>query len=54
VIVPVEKEKILKRLEPKTILYFDDFFVCSDCGNIYWKGSHYDQMNETLENLKDS
>lgn len=54
VIVSVEKEKILKKLESKTILYFDDFFVCADCGNIYWKGSHYDQMNETLENLKDS
>ena len=54
VIVPVEKDKILERIEPKTILYFNDFFICSDCGKIYWKGSHYDHMNETLENLKDS
>ena len=53
VIEPVEKKKILERLEPKTVLYFDEFFICSDCGKIYWKGSHYDHMNKTLENLKD-
>jgi uncharacterized protein with PIN domain len=54
VIEPVEKEKILERLEPKTILYFDDFFVCSGCSKIYWKGSHYDHMNKTLGFLKGS
>ena len=54
VIESVEKESILERLEPKTILYFDDFFTCSECGKIYWKGSHYDHMNETLEMLKKS
>ncbi len=54
VIVPVEKAEVFDRLEPKTRLYYDEFSICSDCGKIYWKGSHYDRMNETLENLKHS
>lgn len=49
VIEPVEKEKVIERLEPKTRIYYEDFYICSGCGKIYWKGSHYEQMNERLE-----
>lgn len=54
VIEPVPKQDILERLEPKTILYYDEFFRCSDCDKIYWKGSHYDHMNSVLEKLSNS
>lgn len=40
----VNKEKILHRLEPLTKQYFDEFHVCAACGQIYWKGSHYERM----------
>ena len=51
-IEPVEKNEIIESLEPKTVKYFDEFYECSACGKIYWKGSHYDHMNEFLGNLK--
>lgn len=54
VIEPVPKEDILDQLEPRTILYYDEFYKCSDCGKIYWKGSHYDHMNRVLGNLRNS
>ncbi len=50
-IVPVEKEAVLDRLEPKTRLYYNEFYTCTDCGKVYWKGSHYDRMKETLDSL---
>lgn len=50
-IVPTEKDFILDRLEPKTRLYYDEFFICADCGKIYWKGSHYDHMKEKLDSI---
>ncbi len=53
-IVPVPKDDILEQLEPKTILYYDEFYKCSDCGKIYWKGSHYDHMNTVLDSIKSS
>lgn len=51
-IKPVEKNDILSYLEPKTKRYFDEFYQCLVCGKVYWKGSHYDQMNKFLGNLK--
>jgi len=47
-LVPIEKEKILHRLEPKTRKYYNDFYTCRKCGRIYWKGSHYYSMLEKI------
>ena len=48
----VAKETILDRLEPLTKLYFDEFHICHTCGQIYWKGSHYEQMLKMIERIK--
>lgn len=46
----VEKEKIRDQLEPLTRLFHDTFRQCSQCGKIYWRGSHqkrfYDQIDK--------
>jgi uncharacterized protein with PIN domain len=47
----VPKELVLDRLEPLTKLYFDDFQICPDCGQIYWKGSHYDRMEGLIQRI---
>jgi uncharacterized protein len=49
---PVEKAAILERLEPLTRQYFDHFHICPACQQIYWKGSHYEQMVEFLKSLQ--
>jgi uncharacterized protein with PIN domain len=46
---PVRKEDILNRLEPLTKIYFNDFRICPNCEQIYWKGSHYGHMLEMIE-----
>lgn len=48
-LVPVSKESILHRLEPKTKLYFNDFKICRTCDKIIWKGSHHDHMVSSLK-----
>jgi uncharacterized protein with PIN domain len=40
----VPKETVWDALPPKTRLYFQDFFQCTQCKRVYWKGSHYDRM----------
>jgi len=47
----VDKETILDRLEPKTRKYYDEFFVCSGCRKIYWKGSHFERMEQKIKQL---
>ena len=54
VLEPVEKEVILDRLEPLTKQYFDDFHLCPACRQIYWKGSHYEHMQDLIERVKTS
>ena len=37
----IEKKDILHRLPENTAKYFNDFKICSDCGKMYLKVSHY-------------
>ena len=48
---PVEKEKVLHQLKPLTRRYFDDFRICADCQQVYWKGSHYERMQALIEQV---
>ncbi len=48
---PVAKAEILDRLKPLTRLYYNDFRICPACGQIYWKGSHFDRMLQMIDAL---
>ncbi len=48
---PIRKEAVLGRLEPLTKKYFDEFHICPGCGQIYWKGSHYEQMQKIVREI---
>jgi uncharacterized protein with PIN domain len=50
-LIPVEKKEVFDRLEPKTQKYYDEFHICQQCDQIYWKGSHFDRMESQLQNL---
>lgn len=50
---PASKDSVYDQLQPLTRLYYDEFHLCPDCGQVYWKGSHYDHMRSLLENLQD-
>jgi uncharacterized protein with PIN domain len=41
-IAPASPTEVWERLEPKTRLYYQDFFQCRGCRRVYWRGSHYD------------
>jgi hypothetical protein len=50
----VLKEAVLDRLEPLTKLYFDEFQICPACNQIYWKGSHYERMQQLIEQMMEN
>ena len=31
----------------------DEFWICTNCGQIYWKGSHWKRMKEFVERVKE-
>jgi uncharacterized protein with PIN domain len=51
-LLPVAKEDVLDRLEPKTRLYYDEFHMCQACRRIYWKGSHTGPMERQKEEVR--
>lgn len=47
----VDKETISDILEPLTKKYYNEFYRCDSCRQIYWKGSHYEKMKNYLDSL---
>jgi uncharacterized protein with PIN domain len=45
---PAPKEQLQARLEKNTFTYYDKFWKCLNCGQIYWQGAHWTQINNTL------
>ena len=45
----VDKQAIEARLEPKTRKYYNTFRICTDCGQIYWQGSHHDRAMRLVD-----
>jgi uncharacterized protein with PIN domain len=46
--IGVEKKDIITRLQPMTREYYNEFYMCSGCGRIYWKGGHWEKMKRFL------
>jgi len=47
----VSKEAISHLLLENTLQYFNEFWRCTNCRRIYWKGSHYERMLKTIEGI---
>ena len=47
----VDKKEIVDQLLPKTKRYYDEFRRCSECAQVYWKGSHFERIVNIIEGL---
>jgi len=45
----VEKHAVDHQLQPMTRQYYDRFRRCTACGQAYWKGSHFEKMEQLCE-----
>jgi uncharacterized protein len=48
---PVAKDIVVDLLPPKTKLYYHEFYQCGNCRHVYWKGSHYKRMLESVNSF---
>ncbi len=48
----VAKEEVIDQLEPLTRQYYEEFSRCTECGRIYWPGSHYEKLVRLVERLR--
>ena len=45
----VEKETLRERIPPKTYRWLDEFFVCSRCNRLFWRGTHWTHIQQQLQ-----
>ena len=48
----VSKEVVVDQIPKATSIYYDDFWKCPRCGQIYWQGAHWKKIEKTLEEAK--
>ncbi len=46
-----DKEKIKKLVPPFVYQTQNEFKICYMCGRIYWKGTHYKKIEQTLKTI---
>jgi uncharacterized protein with PIN domain len=47
----VSKGDVIDLLPPKVREGYDSFRRCRDCGQVYWKGTHFERMQQFLERV---
>jgi uncharacterized protein with PIN domain len=50
----IAKEKLVGKVEENTFTYYDDFWKCPKCGNVYWQGAHWGRIRATLEEAQEN
>ncbi len=50
---PIEKEKVGEKVEKNTFTYYNKFWQCPKCEQIYWQGAHWIRIRKTLEQAKE-
>ena len=40
----VNKDAVLERIPPKTARWLDEYFVCNSCGQLFWRGTHWREV----------
>ncbi|PSN13508.1 twitching motility protein PilT [filamentous cyanobacterium CCT1] len=53
-LIAVDKAAIGDRIPPLTRLHYDEFSRCQSCGQIYWKGAHYDRIQQLVDRVTSS
>jgi uncharacterized protein with PIN domain len=44
----VSKERVRDRVPPRTFAWLEQFWECAECQQVFWKGSHWQGIEERL------
>ena len=50
-LVSVEFDEVSARLPAKTRQYYNEFYLCQRCQQVYWKGAHYSDLQQLVEQI---
>jgi uncharacterized protein with PIN domain len=46
------KDQLSEEIEKNTFIYYDKFWKCPHCGQVYWQGAHWKQITGTLKDAQ--
>lgn len=49
----VSVDEVREHVPERTMRHFNEFWICTDCGQVYWRGAHWKKINETLARARD-
>jgi uncharacterized protein with PIN domain len=50
-LIKVEKESVKDEAPPRSYQMTDEFFRCTVCGKLYWKGTHWKNMMDRMKDF---
>jgi len=45
------KDEVRDKVPPFTLQNQEEFFVCEECGKVFWKGSHWKMIEEFMQSV---
>ena len=51
-LISVSKDSILNEIPDLTSIYYNEYWKCMKCDQIYWLGSHWKKIIKTLNDVK--
>lgn len=48
----ITKQEASKKVKPKTLIHYNEFWFCSQCNSVYWQGSHWNKINSKLQKAR--
>ena len=46
---PVDKQEVAERIPARTREYTDEYYLCLDCGKVYWRGTHWPRLQRLVQ-----
>ncbi|OGV65916.1 MAG: hypothetical protein A3K19_07905 [Lentisphaerae bacterium RIFOXYB12_FULL_65_16] len=46
---PISRESARSKVPPRTYGYAEQFLQCDSCGKVFWKGTHWQRLNQLVE-----
>ena len=50
----VSKAEVVDKIPATTSSNYNEFWQCKECGQVYWRGAHWNRIEKTLEDAREA
>jgi hypothetical protein len=50
----VPKDMVMDKVPKTTSTYYNEFWECPNCGQVYWQGAHWKRIEKTLKEAREA